>query len=144
MKRMVQRAQARRHREQDWSWTVYHPRSSAENPGIYLRDIQRHVETISGVMVSESAICRFLQQKLHVRSSILLLLSAVKKFVKNLLVTALCTVWKCPGWKWVWQVAHHAKVWLRPARDGFHSIFHNRNWRANRSYIDQSEGSMVM
>jgi len=32
-----------------------------KNPGIYLREIQRHVETISG-MVSESAICRFLQQ----------------------------------------------------------------------------------
>jgi len=33
-----------------------------KNPGIYLREIQRHVETISGMMVSESAICRFLQQ----------------------------------------------------------------------------------
>ena len=33
-----------------------------KNPGIYLCEIQRHVETISGMMVSESAICRFLQQ----------------------------------------------------------------------------------
>jgi len=33
-----------------------------KNPGIYLCEIQRHVETISGMMVSESAIFRFLQQ----------------------------------------------------------------------------------
>jgi len=33
-----------------------------KNPGIYLHEIQRHVETISGMMVSESAICCFLQQ----------------------------------------------------------------------------------
>ena len=33
-----------------------------KNPGIYLCEIQRHVETIAGMMVSESAICRFLQQ----------------------------------------------------------------------------------
>jgi len=31
-----------------------------KNPGIYLREIHRHVETISGMMVSKSAICRFL------------------------------------------------------------------------------------
>ena len=34
-----------------------------KNPGIYLREIQRHAETIFGMMVSESAICRFLQKK---------------------------------------------------------------------------------
>jgi len=33
-----------------------------KNPGIYLREIQRHIETISGMMVTESAVCHFLLQ----------------------------------------------------------------------------------